>query len=149
MQKTCTFLGNSDIRETDALNSKIRQAITDLITNKGVNTFYVGIKGQFETLCHRIVSDIKQTYPDIQVILIIAYVKDLEKCRYPFDDFYFPVLCEFGYKGWSIAKRNEWLINETDYIISYNRYQGRAYNYCQKARRKKKEVMEISDNPYL
>ncbi len=147
MQKTGTFLGNSEIIETDALKSKIRQAIIDLIKNKGVATFYVGIKGQFETLCHRIVSEIKQSHPDIQIILIIAYVKDLEKCRYAFDDFYFPVLCEFGYKGWSIAKRNEWLINEADYIISYNRYQGRAYNYCQKARRKKKDVIEISDEP--
>ena len=145
MQKTCAFLGNSEIIETDALKSKIRQAITDLIKNKGVSTFYVGIKGQFETLCHQMLSEIKQSHPDIRIILIIAYVKDLEKSRYPFDDFYFPVLCEFGYKGWSIAKRNEWLIDQTDYIISYNRYHGRAYNYCQKARRKKKEVIRIID----
>ena len=54
MEKICAFLGNSEIIETDALKSKIRQAITDVIRNKGVSTFYVGIKGQFETLCHRL-----------------------------------------------------------------------------------------------
>ena len=145
MSKTCAFLGNADIiGDVRELADKIRSAVVDLITNKQVDTFLVGIKGEFETLSHKILEQIRCDYPDIKIMLVVAYERDLHKCAYHFDDFYYPPLAELGYRGWSIAKRNEWIIDETDYVIAYNRYQGRAYKYCQKAIRKGKIVIELA-----
>ena len=144
MIKTACFLGNADILgDVRGVADKIKQAAVDLITNKQVDTFLVGIKGKFETLSHRIMEQIKCDYPQIKIMLVIAYERDLEKVAYKFDDIYYPPLAELGYRGWSIAKRNEWIIDQTDYVIAYNEYQGRAYNYCKKAKRKGKIIIGL------
>ena len=126
MSETCCFLGNSNIWDTREVVKKLKQAIVDLITNKQVDTFLVGIKGEFETLSHKILEQIGYDYPDTKIILVVAYERDLHKCVHHFDEFYYPPLAEIGYRGWSIAKRNEWIIDNTDYVIAYNKYQGRA-----------------------
>ena len=144
MGKTCAFLGNADIiGDVRELADKIRQTATDLITNKQVDTFLVGIKGKFETLSHKMMEQIQCDYPNIKIMLVIAYERDLEKVAYKFDDIYYPPQAEFGYRGWSIAKRNDWIIDQTDYVIAYNEYQGRAYNYCKKAKRKGKIIIGL------
>lgn len=144
MSKTCAFFGNADIiGDVREVAEKIRQTAIDLITNKQVDTFLVGIKGKFETLSHRIMEQIKCDYPQIKIMLVIAYERDLEKVAYKFDDIYYPPLAELGYRGWSIAKRNDWIIEQTDYVIAYNEYQGRAYNYCKKAKRKGKTIIGL------
>ena len=143
MSKTCAFLGNATIWNTREVIEKIKLTAIDLIKNKGVDTFLVGTKGNFETLSHKMMEQIQCAYPDIKIMLVIAYAQDLERCPYNFDDFYYPPKSELGYKRWGIAKRNEWIIDQTDYIIACNQYQGRAYDYCQKAKRKGKEIIEI------
>ena len=146
MGKTCAFLGNANILDVKGTADKIRQSAVDLITQKQVDTFFVGTKGEFEILAHKIIEQVKCDYPEIKIMLVIAYAQDLEKCSYNFDDFYYPPKSELGYKRWGIAKRNEWIIEQTDYIIACNQYQGRAYNYCEKAQRKGKEIVEIGLN---
>ena len=49
MGKTCCFFGNSTIWNVKEIADKIRKAVVDLITSKQVDTFLVGIKGEFET----------------------------------------------------------------------------------------------------
>ncbi len=122
---------------------KIKLTAIDLIKNKGVDTFLVGNKGKFETLSHKMMEQIQCDFPNIKIMLVIAYAQDLEKCSYNFDDFYYPKKSELGYKRWSIAKRNDWIIDQTDYVIAYNEYQGRAYNYCKKAKRKGKIIIGL------
>lgn len=80
--------------------------------------------------------------PKITVIMP-TYERDLHNVSYKFDDFYYPPLAELGYKAWSIAKRNEWIIEQTDYVVAYNEYRGRAYNYCKKAKRKGKIIIGL------
>ncbi len=143
MSKTCGFFGNATIWNEEEVAIKLRSVLIDLITNKGVDTFYVGVKGQFDTLAHKTVAGLNTQYPHIKIMLVLAYNKDLERCAYPFNDFYFPPYSERGYKRWSIIRRNEWVIEACDYIISCNQYQGRAYDFCQKAKRKEKIVIEL------
>ena len=42
----CTFFGHRDCPET--MKTKLREALVDLITNHGVDMFYVGYQGQFD-----------------------------------------------------------------------------------------------------
>lgn len=143
MNKTCAFFGNSTIWNTKEIADRIRTTVVDLITKKQVDIFLVGTKGHFETLSHKILQEIKCDYPSIKIMLVIAYGNDLHKCGYSFDDFYYPPAAELGYKRWGISNRNEWIIDQTDYIIACNQYQGRAYNYCKKAKNKGKIIIEI------
>ena len=145
MNKVSAFLGNAIIWNTREVMDKIKLTAIDLIKNKGVDTFLVGTKGEFETLSHKMMEQIQCDYPDIKIMLVIAYVKDLERCPYNFDDIYYPTKAELVNKRWSISRRNEWIIEQTDYIIACNQYQGRAYDYCQRAMRKGKEIIEIGE----
>lgn len=61
MTKTCCFLGNTDILgDIRELADKIRQAAVELITNKQVDTFLVGNKGHYETLCHKMMEQVER-----------------------------------------------------------------------------------------
>lgn len=145
MNKVCAFLGNATIWNTREVMEKIKLTAIDLIKNKGVDTFLVGTKGEFETLSHKMLEQIQCDYPDIKIMLVIAYAQDLERCPYNFDDIYYPTKAELANKRWSISRRNEWIIEQTDYIIACNQYQGRAYDYCRRAMRKGKEIIEIGE----
>jgi len=147
MSKICSFFGNSTIWNKTEIADKLKSVILSLITERQVDVFYVGTKGEFELLAHQTLAQIKQCYPHIKIWLIIDYMEDLHNCRYAFDEFFYPPLSELGYKRWSISNRNEWIIENTDYIIAYNQYEGRAYKFCQKAIKKGKTVIEISKNP--
>ena len=91
-------------------NNLLIETLLDLIKNKQVDTFLVGTEGEFEVLSHKVIDQVRDEYPDVKIGLVLAYAKDLEKCRYRFNDFYYPPASEFGYKRWSIAKRNEWIV---------------------------------------
>ena len=145
MSKICAFLGNETLFNVKETADKIRQAVEELISHKQVDTFLVGTKGKFETLSHKMMEQIQCDYPDIKIMLVIAYLKDLERCPYNFDDIYYPSKVELSNKRWSISRRNEWIIEQTDYIIACNQYQGRAYDYCRRAMRKGKEIIEIGE----
>ena len=145
MNKTCAFLGNATLFNVKETADKIRQAVEDLISHKQVDTFLVGTKGEFENLSHKIMEQIQFDYPNIKIMLVIAYVKDLERCPYNFDDVYYPTEVELSNKRWSISRRNEWIIEQIDYIIACNQYKGRAYDYCRRAMRKGKEIIEIGE----
>ena len=139
MAKTCAFLGNANIWNEKETAEKIRQAVVDLITNKQVGTFLVGTKGEYEVLAHKVMEQIRCDYPDIKIMLVIAYVKDLERCPYSFDDFYYPWKVEKSNKRWSIAKRNDWIIEQTDYVIACNYYQGRVLTTVRRPSGKEKK----------
>ena len=47
----------------------------------------------------------------------------------------------------AINKRNEWMIDNSDLIISYVKYNhGGAYNAIRHARKKKKRIINLADN---
>ena len=61
----------------------------------------------------------------------------------PCDDFIYPDKSAMGYKKLSIVHRNRYIIENTDFIIAYNRYQGKAYDFCKVAKGKGVKVIEV------
>ena len=41
--------------------------------------------------------------------------------------------------------RNRYIIENTDFIIAYNRYEGKAYEFCKQARGKGVKVIELAE----
>ena len=54
----CTFFGHRDCPET--IKPKLREVLVDLITNHGVDMFYVGHQGQFDAYVHSELKRLKQ-----------------------------------------------------------------------------------------
>ena len=68
----CTFFGHRDCPET--IKPKLREVLVDLITNHGVDMFYVGHQGQFDAYVRSALKKLKQEYPQINYAVVLAYI---------------------------------------------------------------------------
>ena len=71
-ENTCCFLGHRTINETEELRTKLIQTIERLITDEKVDTFLFGSKSEFDSLCLRLVTELKEKYPRIKRIYVRA-----------------------------------------------------------------------------
>ena len=69
-EKTCCFFGHRKIDETEELKNNLRGIIEKLIVNEKVDTFFFGSKSQFDDLCHKIVTELKEKYPHLKRIYV-------------------------------------------------------------------------------
>ena len=65
-EKVCSFFGHRKIADSVALRQRIESEIVNLIENYGVNVFLFGSRSDFDSLCHAIVTELKEEYPHIQ-----------------------------------------------------------------------------------
>ena len=75
--KSCSFFGHRKLNISDSLIKKTILTIEDLIVNKGVLYFLFGSRSEFDSLCHKIVTELKIKYPNIKRI---AYTCKNETC---------------------------------------------------------------------
>lgn len=122
-KKICTFAGHSKIYGDDTIKERLKKEIKNLIENCGVNTFYNGGKGQFDLLCAECANELKNDYPFIKSYLILAYMPG-KKNQFDadfyknFDDTLYPEIEKVPPK-FAIIKRNEWMVDKSDFLISY------------------------------
>ena len=120
---TCCFFGHRNIIETDELKSKLYNEIETLITYKKVHTFLFGSKSQFDDLCYKIVTELKEKYPHIKRIYVRAefpYIDDNYK-KYlleSYEDTYYPSKMIDAGKA-AYVERNYEMINNSRYCICY------------------------------
>ncbi|MBR6510510.1 MAG: DUF1273 family protein [Clostridia bacterium] len=69
---TVCFFGHRKINETEELKIRLYKTIEKLIKNENVDTFIFGSKSQFDDLCLKIVTKIKEKYPNIKRIYVRA-----------------------------------------------------------------------------
>ena len=128
------------------LKEKLLAEIRRLITQKNVDTFLVGEKGHYEQDAYQVVVGLQQTeFPKIRIILVISNMNELHNHSKSMDDFVYPLKAELGYKRWCIVHRNRYIIENTDFIIAYNQYKGRAYDFCQQAKRNGVAIIELME----
>ena len=70
--KACTFFGHRDCPET--IKPYLREVLIDLITNNGVDTFYVGNQGRFDAIVRSVLRGLEQEYPKIHYAVVLAYL---------------------------------------------------------------------------
>lgn len=158
MQKTCSFFGHRKIEITEELKLEVKQIIEDLIVNHNVLTFLFGSRSDFDYLCHLVVTELKEKYPNIKRI---AYTCKSETCileseRKKWEEIYsnlqkrevqlLGVEEEIKYKNIytagfaSYVERNQAMIDDSDYCVFYydenyqpemRRYSKRGFGYYQ------------------
>ena len=122
-RKTCCFFGHRKIAETEILKIKVYEAMENLILHNNVDTFLMGSKSDFDSLCRDVVSKLKVKYTYIKRIYVRAehpcINKDYEK--------YLLESCEATYyperainAGKAVyVERNFEMIDKSDYCIIY------------------------------
>ena len=120
---SCCFFGHRKINETSELVEMLAKTIELLITDRGVNTFYFGSKSEFDDLCHKIVTELKEKYPHIKRIYVRSAFQHIpdwyeDSLLQHYEDTYFPEHMENAGRA-SYVERNQEMINKSDFCIVY------------------------------
>ena len=120
---TTCFFGHRKIDETEELKNNLRGIIENLIVNEKVDTFFFGSKSQFDDLCHKIVTELKEKYPHIKRIYVRSAFQHIpdwyeDSLLQHYEDTYFPEHMENAGRA-SYVERNQEMINKSDFCIVY------------------------------
>ncbi len=141
---TCTFFGHKDTPQK--IEPTLRSTLIDLIENKNVRNFYVGTHGNFDHMVKRILIELNEIYP-INYAVVLAYLPD--KKHSPGGEYrpntILPDGIEVVPRKFTINYRNKWMIEKSDYVITYVKYTiGGACKFKELAEKKKKTVINIA-----
>lgn len=122
-KNTCCFFGHRKIVITECLVESLQNEIEKLIKEKKVKTFLFGSRSEFDDLCHKVVSELKEKYSDIVRIYVRAefpYIND-EYEKYlsnRYEESYYPEKIKGAGKA-SYIERNYEMIDKSEYCIFY------------------------------
>lgn len=112
----CTFFGHKDTPKE--IEPTLRSTLIDLIENKNVNVFYVGNNGNFDTMVRRQLEYLSQTYP-IAYSVVLAYLPTETNNYDNLINTIYPEGLETVPKRFAISRRNKWMIQQTNIVVTY------------------------------
>lgn len=141
-EKTCCFFGHREV--THNIRDKLTSIIEKLITEDGVTDFYVGHQGQFDTMVYSVLKELKAKYPRIRYTVVLAYMPDENIKGVYGENTLFPDGLETVPKKFAILKRNDWMIQHSDFAVCYvYKITGRAAKFKEKAYKKGLKVIDV------
>lgn len=150
--KICTFAGHREVYGRN-VKSSIELAIESILKQDSSFIFYSGDMGEFDKMCSAAVRAAKRKHPelDIKLIVVLPYMMakvntDKELYERLYDEIIVPIeLSKTHYKS-AIAKRNRWIVDQSDCLIAYvYRDFGGAYTTLKYACRMKKEIINLAE----
>lgn len=138
----CCFFGHKDTPQ--AVEASLLDVLTDLIENHQVHLFYVGNHGAFDAIVRRVLKKLKEHYPFMDYAVVLAYLP-VERKMEDYSDTVFPEGLEKTPPRFAISKRNRWMIEHSDYVVTYVRRSfGGAAQSKALAEKKGKKVIELA-----
>ncbi len=144
----CCFAGHSQISDGNVMN-EIKNMAEHLITEYGVNEFWVGNYGQFDSYAASAVRELKKSHHNIELNLVIPYLTnkvDQYKEHYyrSYDNILIADIPFNTPKKLHIIKGNEYMVDNCDFLICYiERSYGGAYKTYQYAKRKNLKIFNV------
>lgn len=143
----CTFFGHRNTPEE--AKPLLKKVLIQLIEEKNVCIFYIGNNGAFDRMATSVLNDLKSCYPHIQHTTVLAYLpgkKSAIELDTPINTIY-PDGLETVPRKYAILKRNHWMLDRSDYVITYvTQPFGGAAQFKQLAEKRKKVVINLCDN---
>ena len=139
----CTFFGHRDCPDT--IKDGLREALVNLITNHHVDKFYVGNQGRFDAIVRGVLRELKKEYHEIDYAVVLAYMPEKQTEYDDYSDTMFPEGIESVYPRYAISWRNNWMLRQSEYVVTYITHSwGGAVQFVTKAKKTHKVVIEIS-----
>lgn len=144
-----TFCGHSNASFTAEETKLIFAILEQKIRENHADTFYLGDYGDFDRLCYIALTTLKKSYPNIKLIFITPYIdtnySKMRNAKDKYDEIIFPPLEQVP-KRLAISKRNEWMVDNADFVIAYVKYSwGGASKTLEYAKRKGKPYINIAN----
>ncbi len=146
----CSVFGHRDI-EDDINEIALYNFFKGLLVDKGITTFYFGGFGDFDALCHKLISCLKADFPYIRRVYCLTDERHLRPNKRPaylteetYEDFIFLAP---DFNGWykRIYFRNLEMIKASDFILFYAkpRPDSGAYKAYLYAKKQKTPLLNI------
>lgn len=121
--RICCFIGHRTINETEELKERLCEIIEKLIVDENVDTFLFGSKSRFNSLCHELVTEIKEKYPHIKRTYVRAEYLNIDDSYknyllQHYEDTYYPERIIGAGKA-VYVERNCEMIDKSHFCIVY------------------------------
>ena len=134
-----TFCGHAQVAQIEVVKAWLC-AVTQRLIERGATTFYLGGYGAFDSLAAAVLREQKKRYPQIELILVLAYL-DARKSISAYDNTVYPPL-ESVPRRFAISHRNRWMVDTSDVVVAYVLHDwGGAATTLRYAKRKKKQII--------
>ena len=138
----CTFFGHREC--PDSIKDKLREVLIDLIINHDVDMFYVGNQGRFDAIVRGVLREIKIECHQIDYAVVLAYMPGKEIEYDDYSDTMFPEGIESVHPRYAISWRNNWMLRQSDYVVTYITHSwGGAAQFAKKAEKLRKTVINL------
>lgn len=145
-----SFIGNRFISDCADLSRQLYECIMSNMPKDEPVIFFYGGYGAFDKLCLNVCREIKKGRPDCEIIYITPYITESQQRNIQqdmmsslYDSVIYPPL-ESTPPRFAIVKRNEWMVDQSDLIISYVRSTcGGAYKALRFAEKRKKKIISL------
>ncbi len=139
----CTFFGHNDCPYT--VKERIKEEITNLYLNYNIKHFYVGNNGNFDYLVQSVLLELSKSIVDLSFYIILSRPNEKIEKTLTYYTVYPDCLDDVPHK-FKISKRNDWLIKNSSFIITYtSRYISNSYKLVRKARKRGLHIINVSD----
>ena len=137
----CTSFGHRECYGLDAV--ALSRAVEELI-HQGVEVFYVGHQGQFDSLVYTCLTQLRLQYPHIRCRVVLAYLPTEAGRGEAFSDTVFPEGVESVPPRFAVEFRNNWMIHRSQYCLCYIQHTwGGAYKFAKRAKRRGLTVVNL------
>lgn len=142
----CTFFGHRDCPA--AVKPKLRAELVELIERYGVERFYVGRQGAFDTMVRAVLRELAMEYPHISYAVVLERLPGpRDEAVWDFSDAIFPEGLEVVPPRFAISRRNAWMLKRSDYVVTYITHSwGGAAQFAAKAAWQGKTVRNLAQN---
>ena len=139
---SCTFIGHRDCSK--GIKEKLIFEIENLILYQNANTFYVGTRGGFDRLVYECLCELEEKYI-IKVVVVLAYLnREDELTYYDTKKTVFPDCLTKTPPRFAISKRNDYMLQNAEYLICYldNQFSN-TYELVLKAIKRNKKIINL------
>ena len=139
---SCTFFGHHEC--PDSIKSQLKEVLIDLVTNHDMDTFYVGNQGRFDAIVRSVLREMKKEYPHINYAVVLAYMPGEHTEYDDYSDTMLPEGIESVHPRYAISWRNNWMLRQSDYVVTYIAHTwGGAAQFAKKAEKQRKTIINL------
>ena len=138
-----TLCGHAQISQVEEVE-KWLYAVSESLIEQGAVTFYLGGYGAFDGLAASVLREQKKRYPQIELVLVLAYLNDRRDTS-SYDRMVYPPL-ETVPRRFAISHRNRWMVEVSDVVVAYVLHDwGGAATTLRCAKQKAKQIISYCD----
>ena len=140
------LIGHRELSHFGWLETQLEKVMESLIRQNEFVEFYIGRNGEFDILAASVFKQLTERIGKEKsaLILVLPYpVKDMPYYERYYDEVILPLPADTHFKS-AIEKRNEWMVNHADLLVSWVEHRGGAHNLCKYARKHKKPIRELT-----